>query len=103
MNTNKITFIFSVVIIVLLISVPTTYKVIKNHQRNLIRTTESKIIEAAKKCYFEEKCLEDKIYLKDLYSLEYLDKISNPLTKEYYSEESYVEINKEEFKFYEKK
>lgn len=103
MNTNKITVIFSIIIIVLLISIPTAYKVIKNHHKNLIRTTESRIIEAAKKCYFEEKCTEDKIYLKDLYALEYLDKISNPLTKEYYNEESYIEVSEGKFIFNEKK
>ena len=103
MNSNKITIIFSVIVIFLLVAIPTTYKVIKNHQKNLIRTTESKIIEAAKKCYFEEKCDKSKIYLKDLYSLKYLEKISNPLTKEFYNEDSYIEIREDKFIFNEKK
>ncbi len=103
MNTNKITTIFCIIIIILLITIPTTYKVIKNHQNNLKRSTESKIIEAAKKCYYEDKCEGDKIFLKDLYNFDYLGKISNPLTKEYYSEDSYVEIKDNSFVFNEKK
>lgn len=99
MNTNKITIIYSILVVVLIIGIPTTYKVIKNHQNNLIKTAESKIVEAAKKCYFEEKCPNNIIYLKELYNLEYLDKISNPITKEYYNEESYIEIKDMNFIF----
>lgn len=103
MNTNKTIVIGSIIIILLIIGIPTTYKVIKNHQNNLLKSTESKIVEAAKKCYFEEKCTEEKIYLKDLYTLEYLEKISNPITKEYYNEDSYVERKENIFKFVEEK
>lgn len=103
MNTNKTVIIGSIIIILLIIGIPTTYKVIKNHQKNLLKSTESKIVNAAKKCYFEEKCLDNKIYLKDLYNLEYLDKVSNPITKEYYNENSYIEIEDSNFKFIEEK
>ena len=103
MNTNKTIVIGTIIVIIVIIGIPTTYKVIKNHQNNLIKSTESKIVEAAKKCYFEENCSEQKIYLKDLYSLEYLEKISNPITKEYYNENSYVERKDNNFKFFEEK
>ena len=99
MNTNKMTIIFSIITIFLIIGIPTTYKVIKNHQNNLIKSVESKIIDAAKKCYFEDKCQYNKIYLKDLYDLNYLDELSNPITKEYYNKDSYVEISDNKFKF----
>lgn len=99
MNTNKITIIFSVIAIFLIISIPTIYKVVKNHNNDLYKASENKIIEAAKKCYYEEICLDEKILLKDLYNLEYLDKISNPITKEYYNENSYVLRNNNTFEF----
>ena len=99
MNTNKITIMGSIIAIILIIGIPTTYKVIKSHQNNLYKSVEARIIEAAKKCYFEEKCVNEKIYLKDLYELEYLEKISDPVTKEYYSEESYIEIKDNTFTF----
>lgn len=90
MNINKITIIVSVIIIVLIIGIPTIYKVVKTHNDNLYQVIENKIIEAAKKCYYEEKCVNEKIYLKDLYNMDYLEEVSNPVTKEYYNEESYV-------------
>lgn len=99
MNTNKITIMGSIIAIILIIGIPTTYKVIKNHQDNLLKSVESKIINAAKKCYFEEKCKNDKIYLKNLYELEYLDKVSNPITKEFYNEDCFVEIKDSTFSF----
>ena len=90
MNTNKINIMASIVIITLLITIPTIYKVIKSHNNKLYQVVEKKAVEAAKKCYYEEKCLDTKIYLKDLYELDYLDKLSNPITKEYYNEDSYI-------------
>lgn len=103
MNTNKITVFFTIIVIILIVGIPTTYKVIKNYQNNLTKSVEAKIIESAKKCYYDEKCDEDKILLKKLYELEYLEPISNPITKEYYNEDSYIEITDEKFIFYEKK
>ena len=102
MNTNKIIIISTLVVVLLLISIPTCYKVIKNHHESLYRVVEDKIIDAAKKCYYEEKCLEDKITLKELYSLEYIEKVSNPVTKEYYNENSYVLRTNNKFEFVEK-
>lgn len=99
MTTNKITIIGSIIAIILIISIPTIYKVVKNHNNNLISVVEDKIIEAAKQCYFEEKCNDNKIYLKDLYSLEYLEKVSNPITKEYYNDNSYVLRENDKFTF----
>lgn len=99
MNINKITIIGSIVAILLIISIPTIYKVVKNHQNNLISVVEDKIITAAKQCYFEEKCNDDVIYLKDLYNLNYLEKISNPITKEYYNENSYILKENNNYKF----
>lgn len=99
MNTNKITVIGSVIAILLIISIPTIYKVVKNHQDNLYQVLEEKVINGAKKCYYEEKCVETKITLKKLYELSYLDKISDPISKEYYNEESYIEYKDNEFKF----
>jgi len=99
MNTNKVTVIGSTIVILLIILIPTVYKVIKNHQDNLYQVVEEKIINGAKKCYYEEKCLNEKNKLKELYELNYLGEVNNPITKEYYNEESYVERKKSEFKF----
>ena len=99
MNTNKITIKMTIVIILLIIFIPTICKVIDNHYNNLYKVVNQKVIEAAKKCYYEEKCLNNKITLKELYDLEYLDIVSDPVSKENYNVEYYVEISNNEFKF----
>lgn len=99
MKSNKIIVISSIIIIILIIAIPTTYKVIKNHNQNLYKVVEDKIIEKAKECYYDQKCLEDKITLKELYDNKYLDKMSDPITKEYYNENSYVERKDNKYKF----
>lgn len=100
MNTNKITIIFSIIAILLIISIPTIYNVITNHHNNLYRVVEEKIINSAKKCYYEEKCTNQKITLKELYEFNYLDKVSDPITKEYYADDSYIERKENIFTFY---
>ena len=99
MNINKITIIGTILSILLILGIPTIYKVVKNHHHNLYLVVEEKIINSAKKCYFDEICNENKIFLKDLYELNYLEKVNNPVTKEYYNELSYVKIDNDEFKF----
>lgn len=103
MNTNKVTIIGSIIVILLIILIPTTYKVIKNHNDNLYQVVEEKIIGAAKSCFYDEKCLDERILLKDLYELNYLDKVSNPITKEYYNINSYILRKNNNFKFIEVK
>ncbi len=102
MNISKIVIKIGIVIIILLLTVPTTYKIIKNHRSNLIKVSESKIIEAAEKCSYEEKCLDKKITLKELYDNKYLETMYNPISKEAYNEESYVELKGGKFVFREK-
>lgn len=99
MNTNKSTIVFTCISIILIISIPTIYKVVKKHNNNLYKVTENKIIEAAKRCFYEEKCLDEKIYLRDLYNLKFLEQVNNPITKEYYNENSYIERNNSKFTF----
>lgn len=99
MNTNRITIIGSIIAIILIISIPTCYKVIKSHNDNLLEVVEDKIIASAKKCYFEEKCKNDKITLQELYELQFLEKVNNPITKEYYNDNSYVMIDNGNFIF----
>ncbi len=99
MNINKISVIVSIVLIILIISVPTFYKVVKNHVDNLYLVVEDKIIESARKCYLEDKCLNEKITLKELYDNNYLDKVIDPISKEYYSESCYVLRDDNNFEF----
>jgi len=100
MNINKIFISISIIIAILLICIPTVNKVVTNYHDKLYYVVEEKIINAAKKCYFEEKCHNDKIYLHELYNNEYIELVINPVTKEYYNENSYVLREDNVFKLY---
>ena len=86
---NRLSIIL-LALLLLLIIVITIIKVVKNHNTKLLEVTDKYIVEQAKNCVNEKKCLEDKITLQTLYDLGYLEKMANPVTKKYYSNESYV-------------
>ena len=99
MNTNKITVIGSIIVIILIISIPTIYKVVDMHQKNLYRVVEEKIIEKAKECYYTNVCKGPNITLEELYQNNYLEEMSNPVTKEVYNKNSYVKVEGNTFAF----
>ncbi len=101
MNTNKVVILGSIITIILLISIPTVYKVIKNHNDHLYKATYDKILNSAKNCFYDQNCPEEIITLKTLYEKNYLKPVSNPITKEYYNENSYVKRVNTTFQFYE--
>lgn len=86
-------------IIILLIGGFTAYKVISMHNDNLILVTEKRIIEAAQRCWREDKCHNDVVTLKELYENNYLEQEINPLTKEIYNEASYVTKKENSYQF----
>ena len=91
---NKISIILVLIVFVIIIVI-TSIKVVNNHNDKLLEVSHKYIIEQAKKCFNEKKCNEDNITLKKLYSLNYLEKQVNPVTKEYYNELSYVKKDTE--------
>ena len=99
MTTNKNYRLIILIVVILLIAIPSISKTIKKHNDNLYLVVQKEIIDAAKKCYFEEQCKEDKIYLKDLYQLNYLEKKYDPISKEEINENSYVSITDNNYEF----
>ena len=99
MNRNKVIINITIVAIILIILIPTVYNIIKTHNDRLIKVTEKRIEEAAKDCYLKDICKDNKITLKVLYDNKYLEKESNPITKEYYNEESYVLVKNSTYIF----
>ncbi len=99
MNRNKVIINITIVAIILIILIPTVYNIIKTHNDRLIKVTEKRIEEAAKDCYLKDICKDNKITLKVLYDNKYLEKESNPITKEYYNEESYVLVKNNTYIF----
>lgn len=96
---NKICITVTIIIIITLVIGVTTYKVVDKHNDKLMGVEEKYIIETAKKCLNEKKCSGSKITLQTLYDLEFLDMQANPVTKEYYNPESYVEIKDANYTF----
>ena len=92
---TKLIFYLTVIFTILMLLIPTAYKVINTNYTNLYHVTNSLIIEAAYKCYYADDCPDNKIELKTLYAKGYLEKdIINPVTKAIYSDKSYVILKK---------
>ncbi len=96
---NKYSITASIVIISGLLIGVTSYKVIKNHNDKLILVKEKYIVESAIKCINEEKCNSDKVTLKELEEKKYIEKLVNPVTKEYYNIDSFVTYENNEYVF----
>lgn len=79
----------------LIIMLPTIYKVFINHKNKLYIVVEKEIIEAAEKCWAENKCLTNVITLKELYDLNYLEKQIDPMTKKVYENDSTIKKTKQ--------
>ncbi len=94
---NKILIFSTIIIVLILITIPTIFKVVEEHNKRLIEVSEKRIIEAAIKCTKEEICLDNKVTLEFLYENNYLTSESDPITKQYYNIESYVDIQNQEF------
>ena len=101
MNRNKVIIYITIVALVLIILIPTTMKIVKKHNNRMISVTHKRIEEATRECYLDGKCMDEKTTLKKLYENDYLKKESDPITKEYYNEESYVERKGKTFNFVE--
>lgn len=95
---SKQVITLTIFIILGMIIVPTVYKIYKNYNNNLILVVEKEFLYQAELCYKENKC-SDTVYLKDLYTNKYLEeKLTNPISKKYYKEDSYVKIESKEIK-----
>lgn len=90
---NKKWIYTTTLLLILLIAIPSTYKVIHRHNERMLRNVTKKIEETAKDCYYNNSCIEDKIPLGEIYEKTGLQTMSNPITKKVYSENSYVDVN----------
>lgn len=98
MNNRKI-ITLTLFIIAGMVIVPTIYKIYKEHNNNLVLVVEKEFTYYAKKCYNEDKCQNKTIYLKELYENKYLEeRLTNPLNKKYYKEDSYINLETQEIK-----
>ncbi len=87
---NKAIVIGTIIIIILMIGIPTFVNVRNDHEEKLIKVTENRIFDAAKKCYLEGKCDTNYVTLQELYDNNYLEKQTDPITKKYYNPDSKI-------------
>ena len=94
---NKINIIL-IIIIVLLVLVPATIYIIKNHYDSLYLVINKRVVEQANNCYYDNICENKVIKLNELIEKGYMDKVYDPISKELINLDSYVDIDKQEFK-----
>lgn len=93
MNTNRVVILVSFITCLIIIGVPTLYKVIENNHYRLHEVTEKYIIEAASKCYYEKKCDSRDITLKELYDKKYItEEVIDPVSKIVYNNASFAHV-----------
>lgn len=80
----------TIIAIFLIIGIPTMAKLKDEQDKSIELVITNKIKDNANRCWNTNTCTSNKVYLKDLYNLGYLEQIINPKTKEYISEESYA-------------
>ena len=98
MEKNKSNVLYIIIFIIILVVVSAFFKNLKAHQKKEYLVVNNRILEAAKKCFLEEKC-EGEILLKDLYEKEYLSVQVNPITKENMDENICIKYDNNEAKF----
>ena len=92
MELNKVVIFLSILAIGILIIVPTMTKVNNSHLDKSYLVATKKITESAEKCYYEKKCLNTKITIKELIEKGYMEALVNPRTEEYFKNTSYVTV-----------
>lgn len=98
---NSIIFLMTIGIVLVSLVLGTIYKAYKTHNDRLLLVAQKKIIESAITCVNEDKCSDEKITIGTLISEGYLTETINPLTKIYYSHDSYVIKESNEYHFIE--
>lgn len=102
MTKNKTLIYISLIIVFSAIIITTFLKVNQIHESRMLEVTTKKIVDTAKKCYYNNSCVNNQITLNELYDKMGLQLQTNPVTKKVYNENSYVVVN-ENFKFVEEK
>ncbi len=96
MKKNNPVIFISITTLILIILIPTFLKVSYNHKQKIYNSEIAKIKEQATLCILEKKCVNEKIYIKDLIEYGYIkDRIVNPITNEYFNEDESYLIKKE--------
>ena len=95
MNNKKVIGL-TIAILAGIMIIPTIYKIHEEHNRRLLLVVEKEFHYYAKQCFYKDDC-GSIVTLGELYDLKYLEeKLTDPVTKRYYNEDSYVDLEKNE-------
>ncbi len=96
---NKKIIILTIFMVIGMVIGASVYKIYQKHNDNLILVVQKEFLYNAKNCYNASECKNKVVSLKDLYDNKFMsDKLTNPITKKYYSEDSYVNMETHEIK-----
>ena len=97
---NKTIILITILTIIISICIATSWKVNEQHLQREVQVVEKRIIEGAIECFNKDECKGNEITLEALIDKGYAKKEINPLTKSYYSLDSYVYIKDQNYYFY---
>ena len=80
----------TIIALLLILGIPTMLKLKEEQDKNIELVITNKIKDSANRCWNTDNCINNKVYIKELYNMGFLKQIVNPKTKEYISEESYA-------------
>ena len=100
MSNLKVIILTFLISLILLVGV-SFIDIYKIHEKRVVLVSQKRITEACETCFLEGKCNSSKVTLQELINLNYLKEEVNPLTKMYYSKESYVTKENDTYVFHE--
>lgn len=89
-KNSKIVTICLAVMIIGVVVIATSLKVYNNHKDDLLKVSNKRMEEAAKKCSLEAVCTEEKTTLGFLIEKGYLGKQVHPISKEFIDEKTEI-------------
>ena len=87
MNKNKTIILFTVLVAILFITVPTIWNIYQNHSNRLYEVATKKILESAENCFYDDVCKGNQITIGALKKNGYLTSdVVNPKTRTYFDD-----------------
>ena len=102
MNKNKIIAILTVIAAILIVALPTLFKIYWGYEERTFLVASNKVLESASDCYRASDC-HGEVTIKELRSKGYLvEPVINPRTKTYFDESIVLVAKDYEVTFLEK-
>lgn len=85
MSKNKFVLLLTVIAIILIVALPTIFKIYQRHEARMYEVASRKILEKAEECYRDQICQNKTMTIEELKKTGYLKTdVVNPRTKTYF-------------------